>query len=429
MVKYLFYFLSPTLVAQSQGMTLQEAIRQAWNRQPGLLTGEAQVDQAHAEAAAARAARLPTLQAEAGWRRTDEPLMAFGTKLDQGRLTAPDFDPARLNAPDPISGLGASVTLRQPIYAGGRIEAGIAAARAMASAADSRQARRRQETAAAVVQAYFGRETAAQGLVYAEDTVRHAQAMESYIAARVTQGLMLKADALRARAFRAQAEAELALARQREAEAKNALALMIGGSVPDTLSTPLAASPRIVDAPGDRPDLQAARWEVEAASQAAKAEGGALKPELGVELGWGAARPGFGSNGATWTNLSVGARWTFSFAQTRKAQAARAGARAAEENLRWQQAVADQERANAITALDAAQARVKAGEESLAAAEEARRMSEARFLAGLLPLTDQLDTEARLAGARALNLSSLLELRTAEARRALADGRPVEGVQ
>lgn len=429
MVKYLIFILSPTLVAQSQGMTLQEAIRQAWNRQPGLLTGEAQVDQAHAEAAAARAARLPTLQAEAGWRRTDEPLMAFGTKLDQGRLTAPDFDPARLNAPDPISGLGASVTLRQPIYAGGRIEAGIAAARAMASAADSRQARRRQETAAAVVQAYFGRETAAQGLVYAEDAVRHAQAMESYIAARVTQGLMLKADALRARAFRAQSEADLALARQREAEAKNALALLIGGSVPDTLSTPLAASPCIVDAPGDRPDLQAARWEVEAASQAAKAEGGALKPELGVELGWGAARPGFGSNGATWTNLSVGARWTFSFAQTRKAQAARAGARAAEESLRWQQAVADQERANAITALDAAQARVKAGEESLAAAEEARRMSEARFLAGLLPLTDQLDTEARLAGARALNLSSLLELRTAEARQALADGRPVEGVQ
>lgn len=433
MVKYLIFILSPALVAQSQGMTLREAIRRAWDRQPDLLAGEAQVDQAHAEAAAARAARLPTLQAEAGWRRTDEPLMAFGTKLDEGRLTAVDFAPARLNAPDPISGLGASVTLRQPIYAGGRIEAGIAAARAMASAADSRQARRRQETAAAVVQAYFGRETAAQGVIYAEDAVRHAQAMESYITARVTQGLMLKADALRARAFRAQTEADLALARQRETEVKNALALLIGGSVPDLLSTPLTpaprVAPRVVEPPGERPDLKAARWEVEAASQTAKAEGGSLKPELGVELGWGTARPSFGSNGATWTDISVGARWTFSFAQTRKAQAARAGARAAKESLRWQQAVADQERANATAALDAAQARVKAAEESLDAAKEGRRLSEARFLAGLLPLTDRLDAETRLAGARALNLSSLLELRTAEARQALADGRPVEGVR
>ncbi len=429
MVKCLIFTLPAALVAQSQGLALPEAIRQAWERQPGLLAGEALVDQARAEAAAARAGRLPTLQAEAGWRRTDEPLMAFGTKLDQGRLTAADFDPARLNAPDPISRLGASLTLRQPIYAGGRIKAGIAAARAMASAAGSRQAQRRQETAAAVVQAYFGSEAAAQGAAYAEDALRHAQAMDTFIAARVAQGLMLKADALRAKAFRAQAEADLALAHQREAEARNALALLIGEPAPEILTTPLSAAPRAMGGAGDRPDIQAARWEAEAASQAAKAESGNFKPELGVELGWGAARPAFGANGTTWTNLSVGARWTFSFAQTRKTQAAHAAARAAEESLRWQQAMADRDRADASAAQAAAEARVKAAEESLAAAEEARRLNEARFQAGLLPLTDRLDAETRLAGARALRLSSLLELRTAEARQALADGRPVEGVQ
>ncbi|HET8714216.1 MAG TPA: TolC family protein, partial [Holophagaceae bacterium] len=119
-------------MAQDPGLTLPQAIRQAWERQPGLLAGDAQVEQARAEAAAARAGRLPTLQADAGWRRTDEPLMAFGLKLDQARITPADFDPARLNGPDPVSGLGASVSLRQPIYAGGRIDAGIAAARDMA---------------------------------------------------------------------------------------------------------------------------------------------------------------------------------------------------------------------------------------------------------------------------------------------------------
>ncbi|HEU4952211.1 MAG TPA: TolC family protein [Holophagaceae bacterium] len=430
MVKQLFPVLLPAvLAAQDPGLTLPQAIRQAWERQPGLLAGDAQVEQARAEAAAARAGRLPTLQADAGWRRTDEPLMAFGMKLDQARITAADFDPARLNGPDPVSGLGASLALRQPIYAGGRIDAGITAARDLAGAAEARQARRRQEVAAAVVQAYFGSEAAAQGVAYAQDALDHARALETFVEARAAQGLLLKADALRAKAFRAQAEADLAGARQRQAEARNGLALLLGGPAPAVLATPLEAAPRAEGPAGSRSDLEAARLEARAAAAAAKAEGGSLKPELGVELGWGTARPTFGTGGATWTNLAVGARWTFSFAQTRKVQAARAAARAAEEGLRWQQAQADRDRADATAAVDAAEARVKAAAESLAAADEARRLTEARFQAGLLPLTDRLDAEARLTGARALQLSSLVELRAAEARQALADGRPVEGVQ
>ena len=430
MVKYSIISLFPLLLAaQDPGLSLPDAIRKAWDRQPGLLAGEALVDQARAEASAARAARLPSLQADAGWRRTDEPLMAFGTKLDQGRITAADFNPARLNAPDPISGLGASVTLSQPLYAGGRISSGITSARDMASAAEARQTRRRQEVAAAVVQAYSGVEASAQGLTYAQDALQHARAVEAFVAARAAQGLMLKADQLRAQAFRARAEADLALARQREAEAKNALTMLIGGPVPATLSSPLETGAAPGATPGTRSDIEAARFEAQAAEAAARAEGGNLKPQVGLELGWGTARPAFGTTGATWTNVSVGARWTFSFAQTRKVQAARAAARAAEENLRWQSAQADRERADASAILTSAQARVKAAAESVTAAEEARRLNEARFQAGLLPLTDRLDAEASLAGARALQLSSLVELRVAEARQALADGRPVEGVQ
>lgn len=430
MVKYSIVFLLPlALAAQDPGLSLPEAIRQAWDRQPGLLAGEALVDQARAEASAARAGRLPSLQADASWRRTDEPLMAFGTRLDQGRITAADFNPARLNAPDPISGLGASMALNQPLYAGGRISSRLTAAESLASAAEARQARRRQEVAAAVVQAYFGVEAAAQGTLYAQDALQHAQAVESFVAARSAQGLMLKADQLRAQAFRAQAEAGLAQARQRETEAKNALALLINGPVPAVLSSPLDAERAPTAAPGTRSDLEAARFEAQAAEAAARAQGGNLKPQVSLQVGWGTARPTFGTAGATWTTMSVGARWTFSFAQAREAQAARAAARAAQESLRWQSAQADRERTDAPAALASAQARVKAAEESIAAAEEARRLNEARFQAGLLPLTDRLDAEAGLAGARALRLSSLLELRIAEARQALADGRPVEGVQ
>ena len=429
MVKHLIFFSPAFLLAQSPGLTLPDAIRQAWTRQPGLLAGEARVDQARAEASAARAGRLPSLQVSAGWQRTDEPLQSFATKLDQGRIAAADFDPARLNAPDPISGLGASVTLRQPLYAGGRIAAGEEAADALASAAEARQSRSRQEVAAALVQAYFGTEAAAQGVRFGKDALQHARAVEAFAAVRTAEGLMLKADLLRAQAFRAQTEADLALARQRESETRNALTLLLGSPAPVELATPLAEPAPLSGPAASRGDLEAARMEAQAAEAAARAESGSLKPELSLDLGWGMARPGFSTAGTAWTNVAVGARWTFSFAQTRKVQAAHAASRAAEENLRWQRIRADRDRADASAAMEAAEARVRAAGESLIAAEEARRLNEARFESGLLPLTDRLDAEARLAGARALQLSSLVEFRVAASRQALADGRPVEGVQ
>lgn len=434
MVKYLIFLLLPlSLSAQDQGLSLPQAIRQAWDRQPGLLGGEAQVDQAKAEAAAARANRLPSLQAQAGWQRTNEPLMAFGTRLDQGRITATDFDPSRLNAPDPISGFGASLTLRQPLYAGGRISAGLAAAQDLAAAAEARQGRLRQEAAAAVVQAYFSVEATTQGVAYAQEALDQAKAVETFTAARAAQGLMLKAEQLRAKAYRAQAEAGVALARQRNSEASHALALLIGGPASGPLLTPLASEPHPPASENPRSDLrgdlEATRLETQAAQAAARAEGGSLKPEVGLELGWGTARQAFGSAGTTWTNVSVGAKWSFSFAQTRRVQAARAAARAADENLRWQQAQAERDRANAASAVATAQAQVDASSEAVQAAEEARRLNGARFEAGLLPLTDRLEAETALAGARALHLSSLLGLRIAEAQQALALGLPVEGVQ
>ncbi|HJV21746.1 MAG TPA: hypothetical protein VJ570_03565, partial [Holophagaceae bacterium] len=104
---------SGTEAQAPQALTLPEALRSAWSRQSGLQAGQALVDKAHFEADAADAMRLPTLQAQAGWMRTDEPMMAFGLKLNQARIAAPDFNPASLNHPEAVSGLGGSLTLSQ----------------------------------------------------------------------------------------------------------------------------------------------------------------------------------------------------------------------------------------------------------------------------------------------------------------------------
>ncbi len=419
----------PLAAQTTPGLSLPEALRTAWSQQAGLQAGQAMADRARLEAEAAQALLLPTLQAQAGWMRTNEPMMAFGLKLNQARIQASDFNPASLNHPEAVSGLGGSLTLQQPLYAGGRITAARRAATALAASEAASQAHRKQQVALAVVQAYFGAQAAAAGVTYAEDSLKTAQGTEAFVAARVEQGLMLKADLARVKAWRAQAEANLAEARRQANSARSGVALLLGAPVPEALQTPLEApAAGATPTPAQRSDLKAAALQTEAARAYAQAVGGSLKPEVGLSISAGAARETFGATGGSWTTASLGAKWTFALGDTKKTQAARAGARAAELAQRWQQAQAARETTEAEGAVTTAEAKVRAAQEGLAAAEEARELRQARHREGLTPLTELLDAESALQGARAFRLATLLELRTAHAQRALALGMPIEGV-
>lgn len=410
-------------------LTLDDAIRRSWTRQAGLQAGEALVERAKAEEEAQRVLRFPTLSAGLGITRTDEPMMAFGTRLNQARIAQSDFLPSALNHPDAITGAGATLTLSQPLYAGGRLDAAHRAGSAMTGAEQASQERRRQQVALAVVQAYFGADLAEQGVRFAEDTLRQAQETEHFIQSRVVQGLMLKSEGDRARAFRAQSEAGLVEARQRQASARSALALLMGSeSLPEVLSTPVEiGSPELAEVPGRRGDLEAARFHVEAAKEGLEAQRGLLRPEIGLTLAVGTARKSL-SEGGSWTSASVGAKWTFSFAEQKRIQAARASVLVAELNQKWQQQQASREVDEARRAVETAQARMAYAKVAVEASESVRAIRTARHREGLLPLVEVMDAEASLSGARTLLLNSRLEWRVSRAQLALALGQPIENV-
>lgn len=412
-------------------LTLEAAIRRAWTRQPGLQAGEAMVDRAKSEAAAMRDLNLPTVSLSAGLSRTDQPMMAFGMKLNQARISQMDFNPASLNKPDAITGVGGSLTLSQPLYTGGRLTAARKAGGAMADAEAASQSHRRQQVALAVVQAYFGAQVAEQGLVYAEDSLRQAREVERFVQARVDQGLMLKAEGLRIRAYRAQAEAGVAEARQRVASARTGLALLTGmEAAPVALTTSLQAesNPSQDGASEIRGDLQAAKFQWQAAQQGAKAAQGSLLPEVGLNLGLGTMHNTW-SGGGNWSEVSLGFKWNlFSAPDRRRVSAAKAMERAASYNLRWQEQVAGREVSEAHLAIESATARIKMAQEAVEASESVRILRQARHREGLLPLTEVLDAEAGLSGARTLLLNSQFELRASRAQLSLAQGQPIEGV-
>jgi outer membrane protein TolC len=338
-----------------------------------------------------------------------------------------------LNEPDAITGVGGGLTLSQPLYAGGRLTAARKVGAAMADAEVASQSHRRQQVALAVVQAYFGTEVAEQGQVYAEDSLRQAREVEHFVQTRVEQGLMLQAEELRIRAVRAQAEAGVVEARQRVASARSGLALLTGMEdlAPATLHTSLQAESSLLPAEvsATRGDVQAARFEWQAAQHAVSAAQGSLLPEVGLNLGAGTMHNTW-SSGGNWTEVSLGLKWTvFSAPDHRHVSSAKASERAASYNLRWQEQVAGREVAEARRAMASASARITMAQEAVEASESVRTLRLARHRAGLLPLTDVLDAEAGLSGARALLLNSQYELRVSRAQLSLALGQPIEGVR
>ncbi len=420
------------LRASSAGLAIEDAIRAAWQKNPALAAGAQQVEAARSEAAAARDARWPTFTATAKAIGTDEPVAAFGLKLDQQKIAQADFAPDRLNAPSFIGGVGLGASIQQPIYMGGRLSAGRRAAEAQADAEAGSHERQRQEMALAVIEAYFGTQVAMQGLRYSEDVLGHARETERFVRARNAQGLMLDADVARATAFRAQAEAERASAQQRLASARSALVLLAGDDAATAeLATPVDVVPNVPAAgePLDlRPDLQAARFRRDAADDAVSATRAALLPQVFAQASVDTMRASL-DQGATWVTLALVARWQLGLGDLRSTQAAQARAAAADSALRWKELQARREVDEARRAVETSLARVGSAREAVSASESARDLRIARHRQGLLPLTDVLDAEAGLAGARALLLKSQLEVRIARAQLELALGRPIEGVK
>ena len=415
--------------AAAADLPLDAAVRAAWKHNLGLAAADAQVEAARADAGAASAAAYPTLSAQARAVRTDEPVGAFGLRLDQGRITAQDFAPARLNDPPAITGIGAGVTLTQPIFAGGRISAGRRALGAAADAEAATRERRAQELALGVVEAYFGAQAAAEGLRHADDLLAQARETERFVASRSAHGLALDADVARATAFRASAEAERAAAAQRVETARSALVLLAGDDAAGaTLTTAVDGPTAPLPTGGDRPDLRAARLHRDAAHAGVAAARGALLPEVAAQASLETMRTRELDTGTSWYTVGLVARWQFGVADVRRVSAARARARAAEDALGWREREARRDADEARRAVDTAAARARSAEEAVAASESARTLRTARHRQGLLPLTDVLDAESGLAGARALLLAARLEARIARARLALALGTSVEGI-
>ena len=79
------------------------------------LAAKAELESAKADILQTRAMYLPDVTASYTALATNNPLMAFGSKLNQSRVTMEDFNPANLNHPDAIGNFATKLEVQQPL--------------------------------------------------------------------------------------------------------------------------------------------------------------------------------------------------------------------------------------------------------------------------------------------------------------------------
>ncbi|NDY95989.1 TolC family protein [Wenzhouxiangella limi] len=364
---------------------------------------------ARAEAEVARGRRLPSLALEGKATRLDEPL---GLELSEyapalGGLLPPGLVPDRLVIQE-RQFYNLSLEARLALYSGGRIAAGIAAGEAGAEAGQAALAATRAELHELLVQRYFGLSLADQAVSVRQATVdglgrhlAHATRMEE-------EGLIARAERLRANVALAEAERDLQTAEESRSLAASALAALLamsGQAQPTTPIPPPPAAPSperfINEMRASSPTLAELRARKAQAEAAVRAERGSLLPTLGA----------FGRRELYTDDLTlldpewaVGlvARWTLFDGGQRRGRLDQAAARAdrvtalladAERQLEVRVRQRHQQLVTALARLDSFVATRDLAEESLRAQQRA-------FEEGLTSSLDVIDAELALSRVR-----------------------------
>lgn len=402
---------APPLAAQ-QPLTLADAFRRAdsaayANRIAG---GDARVR--GAQATATLQAILPTVRAEAGYLRSDEPLTAFGILLRQRGVTAASFDPASLNYPASIGNWNGALVAEVPLV---NVDAwyGRSAASKATAAASASSGWTREATRVDVVRAYFGAilameqvRTLVAGADAARASLRQAQSM-------VANGLATRSDALLASVQSGQVEAQLIGARGEAGIARQRLAVLLGQpddtafALPDSL--PSAATIRNLadeirhDSTSTRLDLTAAHLGVAAAQGDVRRANAKYLPRLNGfgRYDWNNPDHPFGGPGAY--TIGVMASWSpFAGAsEVAERQAARGRLEAASASAEAAEAAARLERESTSIRGAVALARLGIAEAAVGQAVEAHRIVARKYAGGLATIAELIgaastETQARL---------------------------------
>jgi TolC family type I secretion outer membrane protein len=215
---------------QDQPLTLEEAIAAALKYNPQIVAARHEAAAADFQVTTARSGLLPQLYLTESFNRTNSPLWAFGTKLNQGVIEATDFNPGQLNEPDDINNFNTALSLTWNVFDGGQTWIGWRQAQEGRLVADLGLQRSEQQIIAQAAKAYVGLLLAIENHLVIIQSLETARAHFKLIQDRFHSGISVKSDVLRAQVRIADLEQKRLMAQSQTWVAQAMLHAVMGQS-------------------------------------------------------------------------------------------------------------------------------------------------------------------------------------------------------
>ncbi len=179
-------------------LSMADAVKIAVQNSPYLEAMRQQAAAAGTHEQEARSYRLPQVDLNAAYLRTNSPMEAFALQLSQETFSMQDFFTADPNHPAPITDAMTQLRVSQPLYMGGRISAGIHAGEKMGEAGQYNLVRARQTVVYQTRKAYLDTVLARRFVELmnqvAETVGKHVEQAKAYY----DTGFIMEADLLQA---------------------------------------------------------------------------------------------------------------------------------------------------------------------------------------------------------------------------------------
>lgn len=414
-------------------LSLSHAIETALKKNPLIKAGRLGVAASAARTAQARSGLYPRLDVSGSFRRTTNPMWSFGTKLNQENIEFSDFDPKRLNDPDPINNFGATFSIIYPVYNHGQTRVGLEQATLGEKESAMRLKRIRQQVITQVTSAYLDLLLANEYLHVVEEALKTARANFRMIQDMFRNGLAVKSDLLRAKVRVADLERQRL---QTLADIKVARAALLASMGEDTgvafnLTTPLTpgSSAReplehwISLAFSERPDLEAMRIREKTAKKEVKKAKLAYYPGVYLSGNYEINSEELDDSA---TNYTLGAVVQFSifdgFQKRSRVSETLANLRSVRARIEQMKLGIEVEVRHAYFSAQSAWQQISVAKSAIAQATEALRIVRNRYENGLFTVVQLLGAETALQQSKTNYFRAIHDYRVALIRLAFASG-------
>ena len=380
--------------------TLERALQQALTSNPDARLAQQRIVAAQAGLDQANAAFWPRVQFQSSYTGSDNPMMAFGSILNQRAYSSS----LNFNDVPTVDDLNARGLVTVPLYAGGKNTATRQAAKANADAARQDNEAVRNALGFEVSRAFYTVLKTRQFIRAAEAGVKSFEGSLGVAEKRLAGGTLLKTGVLDLEVRLAQAREDLVRARNANALAVRVLRNLLGieqGEFEVADTGPATSAPESGDFSG-RPELASARHRERAAQEQARAAKGGYLPRVNAfgsvdyDYGW---KNDNGGGSYTAGALLQWDLWDGKLTRA-KVREANANLESAREEQRKLRLALDLEVEQARLDLKAANERLSVTDKIVAQAAESASLTRARFEQELALSTQLIDAETALVAAR-----------------------------